>query len=340
MIGVVKSGKIVSASKRDGQAPAAAVDRLSALLERFRARATLFHSGALCGTSTFDAQPGRAFVHVLRRGSMTVRHPARCGVATVVRVDEPMLLLYPRPLRHVFVNPPSEGSDFTCATVGFDGGEHNPIVRALPPLVRVPLREVEGLQPALALLFAETDRARCGSRLLADRLFEVVLIQLLRWIIDHPHRVGVPRGLITGLADPRLAKTLVALHQSPGEDWSLQRMARVASMSRSAFAEAFRNATGMTPAAYLTDWRLTLATSMLHAGRPVKLSAAELGFASPSSLSKAFRHRFSLSPREWLAENARGSDAAPRVGGPERSAARPPAGPPQRRPAPPGGQRA
>lgn len=303
MMGAVQSTKAVLSS-RSASASADPVDRLSTLLERFRVRATLFHSGPLCGTSTFDARPGRAFVHVLRRGSTTVRHPARSGVATVVRVDEPTLLLYPRPLRHVFVNPPREGSDFTCATVGFDGGEHNPIARALPPLVRVPLREVDGLQPALALLFAETGRTRCGSRLLADRLFEVVLIQLLRWIIDHPQRVGVPRGLITGLSDARLARALVALHQAPGEHWSLDRMAGVAAMSRSAFAEAFRTATGTTPAAYLSDWRLTLAASMLQAGSPVKLSAAELGFASPSSLSKAFRNRFSASPREWLAEHA------------------------------------
>jgi AraC-like DNA-binding protein len=306
MMDVEMSRKVVPSSGSNGSASAVTVtvDRLSALLERFRVRTALFHSGPLCGRSTFEALPGRGFLHVLRRGAMTVRHPAGSGVPRVLGVDEPTLLLYPRALRHVFVNPPREGSDFTCASVDFDGGEHNPLVLALPPLVRIPLRDVEGLRPALDLLFAETDQLRCGSRLLADRLFEVVLIQLLRWIIDHPQRIGVSRGLIAALSDPRLARAVVAVHQSPGDDWTLPRMAHVAAMSRSAFAESFRRATGTTPAAYLTTWRLTLATSMLRAGRPVNVVATDLGFASTSSLSKAFRQHFGRSPRAWLAESS------------------------------------
>lgn len=301
MIGVMKSEKVVSTSNVAEPIAPEPVDRLSTLLERFHVRAALFHTGPLCGRTRFEAQPDRAFLHVLRRGSLQIRHPARGGAPRRVEVDEPTLLLYPRAVQHEFVNPPREGSDFTCATLHFDGGDRNPIVSALPALVRVPLDAVPGLQPALDLLFAETDRVRCGSRLLADRLFEVVLIQLLRWVVDHPQAAGVSSGLLMGLSDTRLARALVALHASPQGDWSLARMAAVAGMSRSAFAESFKAITGTTPAAYLTDWRLTVASSLLRAGRPQKLVAAELGFATASSLSRAFKQRFAASPRQWLA---------------------------------------
>lgn len=313
----MKSEKIIQSSKPTRQmqtqtpdkAPPTSpstppVDRLSALLERFRVHATLFHSGALCGTHGFEARPGRGFLHVLRRGEMEVRHPGDRTVQPLLRLTEPTLLFYPAPLHHVFINPPREGSDFTCATLDFDGGARNPVVGALPPLLCVPLHEVDGLQPALDLLFSETDRMRCGSRLLADRLFEVVLIQLLRWIIDHPRQAGIARGLITGLADPRLARALVALHRAPGDAWPLAKMAATAGMSRSAFAQAFKEATGTTPAAYLTDWRLSLAATMVRAGQPVKRVATELGFAGASSLSKASRQRLGTSPREWLADRS------------------------------------
>lgn len=292
--------KINPSSKYQDDSPHASIDRLSAVLDRFRVQATLFHTGVLCGNQTFEALPGRAFLHVLRRGEMEVRHqPGETG-AQNLRLAEPTLLLYPKPLHHVFVNPPQDGSDFTCATLDFDGGEHNPIVQSLPPIIRVPLDAIDGLAPTLDLLFAEADHERCGSRLLANRLFEVVLIQLLRWIVDHPGEVGVAGGLIMGLSDPRLAKSLVALHRSPHEDWPLERMAAMAGMSRSAFAAAFKAATGTTPASYLTDWRLTLATSMMRTGRPMKLIAAELGFAGTASLSRAFRQRMGVSPREWV----------------------------------------
>lgn len=283
------------------------IDRLSTLLEHFRVRAHLFHAGPLCGTTHFAAQPGRGFLHVLKRGEMALTHRAAHGRRQRVQVREPSLLFYPRPLAHDFHNAPVEGADFTCATLDFDGGDTNPLVQALPPVVLLPLAAVPGLEPALGLLFAETERLRCGSRLLADRMFEVVLIQLLRWLVDHPQQAGVPAGLITGLSDERLARALVALHDRPGDTWSLARMAQCAGMSRSAFAVHFKAIIGQTPADYLAHWRLTLAQSQLRQGRAIKTIATDLGYANASALSRLFTQKLGTSPRQWrdaMAEQA------------------------------------
>ncbi len=302
MMGVMKSTKLNPSSISSPTDSAKTFDRLSTLLDRFHLSASLFHTGPLCGRTTFEAQADRAFLHVLRRGQLQIEHPRGGARPKRVVLNEPTLVLYPRAVEHTFINPPREGSDFTCATLDFAGGDRNPIVAALPPLVLVPLHAVQGLGPALDLLFAETDRMRCGSRLLADRLLEVVLIQLLRWIIDHPQDIGVSSGLVMGLSDPRLARALVAMHAAPQDDWTLARMAVVAGMSRSAFAESFKTATGTTPSAYLTNWRLTVASTLLRAGQAQKLVAAELGFSTSSSLSRAFKQRYGESPREWLAD--------------------------------------
>lgn len=164
----------------------------------------------------------------------------------------------------------------------------------------LPLADVPGLQLSLDLLFAETDHLRCGHRVLADRLFEVVLLQLLRWLLDHPGRAQMPPGLLTGLADPQLARTLTALHEAPGEPWSLEQMAAQAGMSRSAFAARFKAVVGETPADYLAHWRLTLAQAHLRGGRSIKSMAQELGYANPSALSRVFAQKLGLSPRAWL----------------------------------------
>lgn len=276
------------------------VDRLSGLLERFRVRAQLSHSGVLCGLSHFDAGEGCGYLHVLRRGALEVSHPPGRGLPRRLVLAEPSLLFYPRPVTHRFHNPPLEGADFTCARLAFEGGAGNPLARALPSVIALPLSRVDGLDAALGLLFAETDRVRCGQRLLADRLFEVVVLQLLRWLLDHPQQAGVRPGLITGLSEPRLARALVALHDAPGEAWTLQRMAGCAGMSRTSFATTFRAVVGQTPAEYLADWRVALAQSRLREGRPLKLLAPELGYASASALSRAFAARTGRSPRDWL----------------------------------------
>lgn len=276
------------------------IDRLSGILGRFRVHAQLHHSGSLCGLNHFDACEGHGYLHVLRRGQLEVSHPGARNVPRSMRLDEPTLLLYPRPLTHRFHNPPTEGSDFTCARLNFDGGPANPLARSLPSLIALPLARVPGLDLALQLLFAETDHVRCGQQLLADRLFEVVVLQLLRWLLDHPQEAGVRPGLVTGLSDPRLARALVAMHDSPGESWTLERMAERAGMSRTAFATTFRNVVDQTPADYLTGWRIALAQSRLREGRPLKSLAEELGYANPSALSRAFTAKAGMSPRDWL----------------------------------------
>lgn len=273
------------------------LDRLSPLFERFRVRASLFHTGPLCGVTHFDARPNRGFLHVMRNGEMEVRHASATGLVERLWVREPSLVFYPRPMAHDFHNAPAEGSDFVCATLDFEAG--HPLVHALPPLVVLPLARVDGLAATLTLLFGEAERVRCGQRLLADRLFEVLLLQLLRWMLDQ-RDAALPVGLMRGLADPRLARALTALHGRPGEAWSLAAMAAESGMSRSRFAEAFREALGQTPADYLAGWRLAIARTELRAGKPLKILAAELGYANASALSRLFAQKHDgLSPRKW-----------------------------------------
>ena len=276
------------------------VDRLSALLEQFHVQAHLFHAGPLCRLTRFDARPGRGFLHVLRRGELVVTHAAHSGAPRRIRLDEPSLLFYPRPLEHAFESLPVDGVDFVCATLDFQGGDSHPLVRALPPLLVLRLSAVDGLEQTLTLLFAEAERVRCGQRLLASRLFDVLLLQLLRWLLDHPDQADLPTGMLTGLANPRLARVLTAFHEQPERAWNLPLMAQIAGMSRSAFAASFKECVGSTPAAYLQNWRITMAQSLLINGSSIKSASHQLGFSSAAALSRAFTQSVGVSPRHWM----------------------------------------
>lgn len=76
-------------------------------------------------------------------------------------------------------------------------------------------------------------------------------------------------------------------------------LAQQVGMGRSRFSAAFRTAFGATPALYVLHLRLAKAQSRLATG-PCDLSelAYELGFASHSHLTNAFKARFGYPPRE------------------------------------------
>jgi AraC-like DNA-binding protein len=281
-------------------APAGGVDRLSALFEHFRVRARWIQSGPACGVLDFPEAAGNGHLHVLREGRLCVRHRDGRRPGRTLEVVAPTLLFYPGPRSHSFHIGPADGVRLTSAALELPGGSRHPLLKALPPLLLLPLARLGAVEHTLALLIAETERVRCGQRLLADRLFEVLLLQLLRWLLDQQPSLAPDVGLLAGLADPRLSRALTAMHEAPGRAWSLEALARHAGMSRSAFAERFRKLVGVTPARYLADWRLALAQAELRAGRPLALVADRLGYGTPGSLSRLFRRSFGQSPREWL----------------------------------------
>lgn len=267
-------------------------DRIQALLSHFAVSARTFQAGALCGINALDGDGPCGQLHLIRQGDVEVRHGKTLGA----RIREPSLLLYPRPMAHRFITDAERGADFVCANLSFEGGNANPIAAALPPFVCLPLKELQGGEAVLELLFAEAMAHNCGRQAMLDRLFEVVLIQVLRQLMEQ----GKTRvGMLAGLAHPRLRLAIVAMHENPEREWSLESLAEVAGMSRSVFANTFRETVGSTPGAYLQGWRIGLAQKALLAGRSIKLIAQEVGYGSEAALSRAFKTQAGKSPREW-----------------------------------------
>ncbi|AGH43215.1 AraC family transcriptional regulator [Paraglaciecola psychrophila 170] len=107
-------------------------------------------------------------------------------------------------------------------------------------------------------------------------------------------------GLLAGLADQNMRKTIVAMYDNPEIDWTVESLAAEACMSRSVFSNLFRETIGETPAKYLQHWRIGLVKKWLKNGQPIKLIAEEAGYKSESALSRAFKAQCGFSPREWL----------------------------------------
>ncbi|OOE11232.1 AraC family transcriptional regulator [Stutzerimonas degradans] len=276
-------------------------DRLAALMTHFPLRAQVFNTGPLCGINTLQSDGVHGQLHLVRRGEVEVRY----GRETL-HVTQPSLLLFPRPLTHRFITAPGCEVDMVCANLAFEGGSANPIASALPDLVCLPLEAVWGAEPVLSLLFEEAFEQRCGRVALVERLLEVVMIQVLRQLMESGEVNG---GLLSGLAHPRLRNALVAMHETPAKEWTLEELAGVAGMSRSVFATTFRETVGVTPGQYLQGWRVRLTQKALRRGRPLKMIATEVGYGSEAALSRAFRAQTGLSPREWKKQLAEANES-------------------------------
>jgi AraC-like DNA-binding protein len=72
------------------------------------------------------------------------------------------------------------------------------------------------------------------------------------------------------------------------------------SVSRTTFAERFRTVAGMPPLTYLNQWRMLLARRALRdRGLPITALATELGYASDSAFSTAFKRVVGESPLRY-----------------------------------------
>jgi AraC-like DNA-binding protein len=161
--------------------------------------------------------------------------------------------------------------------------------------VDIALSERPPLAALAGILAAETAGARCGAEMARSLVASALLVMALRVVIDAQ---PPDRGLLAGLAEPRLHRAIVAIHEAPDAGWSMEALAERAGTSRSRFIEVFGRVMGTTPGAYLLDWRLRRADAALRAGRPVKEAAALAGFGSTAAFSRAFRRANGVPPSE------------------------------------------
>lgn len=149
------------------------------------------------------------------------------------------------------------------------------------------------LRASLQFIGAEAP-GRPGYAASASRLLELLFVETLRgWVLATDH----PTGRLRGMVDPRLAPVLSAIHSRPGHVWTLPKLASLAGQSRSKFCAHFLSAIGTTPAAYIGDWRCQIAERrLMRTDEPIAKLAAELGYGSAFSFSRAFRTLRGVTP--------------------------------------------
>lgn len=180
----------------------------------------------------------------------------------------------------------------------FDAAAGAPLMDLLPPVLHLRLDEERArlLRAALEMIARENAAPALGSRLVVQKLVDVLLIEALRI-----HCLsGQGDGWLGALADRRLSPLLQAVHSDLAAPWTLENMAARAGMSRSAFARHFRARVGDTPLNHLTGWRIQRARALLRESRlPLAEVAARVGYDSDAAFQRAFKRLTGLPPGEY-----------------------------------------
>ncbi|WP_329000169.1 AraC family transcriptional regulator [Kribbella sp. NBC_00709] len=103
--------------------------------------------------------------------------------------------------------------------------------------------------------------------------------------------------------DPLVTRVLEAVVADPAGQWSVESLATLAHLSRSALNTRFQKALGRSPIRMLRDVRMGEARLLLaDPGLPVEAVASRCGYGSIAAFSRAFTSEHGLSPQSWRAE--------------------------------------
>ncbi|WP_428966787.1 AraC family transcriptional regulator [Micromonospora fluostatini] len=190
-----------------------------------------------------------------------------------------------------------------CGAYQVDPARRHPLLDDLPDLVHLPahLGRHPGLRATVDLLAAELDQPRLGTDAIVPALLDTLLLHVLRTWLDTPPPAGTT-GWAAALNDRAVTAALAAMHGDPARPWTVGTLAAEAGLSRAAFARRFATLLGQPPLTYLTWWRMTTATRLLHGSdAPLRTVAARVGYGSEFAFATAFKRRYGISPGRYRA---------------------------------------
>lgn len=185
-----------------------------------------------------------------------------------------------------------------CGVVRFDHPAGRYLMGILPRLIVLdsdtPLQQ-EWLQSTVRLMAHEARTLLPGGETVITRLADVLVIQAIRsWLEGDPEARA---GWLGAMRDPQIGRAINHIHRSPGQEWTVARLAHEVAMSRSAFSARFTNLVGEPPMQYVARWRMLVARSMLAEGTAALAEIADkLGYRSEAAFSRAFKRETGMSP--------------------------------------------
>jgi len=194
-----------------------------------------------------------------------------------------------------------EHTTIVCGFLACDARPFNPLLAALPRVLRMP-----GLASGRATWIGhlldsavdESNHQRPGGEAVLERMSEMMFVEVLRRYLDG--LAPGQTGWLAGMRDPGVGRALSLMHERPAEDWTLELLGEESGLSRTVLHERFVQFLGLPPMQYLGQWRIQLGAGRLRDTDAKVLDIAlDVGYESEAAFSRAFKRLVGVPPGEW-----------------------------------------
>jgi len=298
------------------------MDALTEVLNSVRVRSTVYcpieigapwglYIAEESGASFFILTKGAAFLVIeelnirryLKAGDfIIITKKCACKVADspqseIMDLQEWLRRNPPRPDGTFKVEGKGEITNFIGGAFFFENHESHPLLKVLPTFLHFSGtsgrtgedgKVVDWFGTTLDFISTEAASRKPGAETVITRLSDILFIQAVR---AYAGAVSDEQpNWFAAATDPQIGEAIANIHRTPQSPWTVDRLATLSGMSRSAFASRFTKLVGEPPLRYLSRWRMHKSIEMIREGRLTTAEIASIvGYESEAAFSKAFK---------------------------------------------------
>lgn len=136
-----------------------------------------------------------------------------------------------------------------------------------------------------------------GADVIIRLLSETIVLNQMRFLKD---KNASQASALRAARDSRIVRALMEIGHDPARNWTVDALAEIAGMSRTAFSSGFKKLTNATPQAAVRHARLARAMNALTVtDRPIELIADQSGYNSSAAFARAFKKEFGANPAQF-----------------------------------------
>ncbi|MCC5856023.1 MAG: AraC family transcriptional regulator [Idiomarina sp.] len=277
-----------------------------------------FESGFCEDWNLLTEKSNKAALHVVTQGQLWVAVPGQLEQQFQMVAGDALFLSHG--LRHWLSDQPitetTTQNDFdalcipahlerglVCYDIDVGSALTETLFQLMPDVIHLPAsRQSTQLSQLIAIVRDEAATQRPGYQVAVSRLSDVIVLHLLRQVLSDE---TITSGLLAALRDDVLRKVLVAVMTDLAADWSVDSMAALAYLSRSAFADRCQKLLSMSPKAIVDTLRMQRARQLLiHSQQTLDQIAEALGYQSATAFIRFFKQREACAPGEYRNRHA------------------------------------